>query len=365
MGLDRLPEGYRPELGEPDAGSVPARVLVPRSGRGISAKVLNGTAAEVVQALGAAGPLPGTARGEAEANEAVARLVLDGALEIEEGDRFVSGPAAHGAVFEPDGRAPAEGRLAELSLGALRYGQALAIADVGALSRRLYMYGAVPRGPRWDRLLGAADEVTGLLGLGPGGRASDALSGDYQALTHPNWISWSRGLDGSRPELPYKLYVSPLPEALAESFPTVAEVLAAHGVSSFKLGRGVPGLLRPDKVVAYLEDLDRLERLAGDLAGALAGCPAHGVPFTAEASADGLLSWGMDPPPGERLLSSQPVESWRLWLTNRLASGIVHAQSASCAVEPWEFAVDRLALEGVDTSTWLPADTIWGDPEAA
>jgi hypothetical protein len=356
---ERLPERYRPDLGD---GANEHVVLVPRSGSGITAKVLNGPAAEMVQGLAGAGYLPIEARtdGGAATNDAVARLVLDGALEIEDGDRFTSGPAAHAAVFMPGARAPASGPLAELSVEAIRYGQALAMADVGVLSRRLYGYGAVPRSPRWDGLVGLADDTAGLLGLGPGGR-SRRMAGDYEAVANPNWLAWSRGPEdtGPRPELPFKLYVSPRPEALAECFPVVVGILAEQRVWSFKVGRGVLGLLRPDKLVAYLEGFDQLERVAGALAGALGDCPAHGVPFTAAASADGLLSWGMDPPSAELLLGPLRQESWRLWITNRLAGGLVHAQAAGGPVEPWEFALDRIALEGVDPSTWLPADTIW------
>ena len=176
------------------------------------------------------------------------------------------------------------------------------------LSRRLYGFGSVPRSPRWDPLVGSADDVAGLLGLEPGGRARG--SAGYEAVANPHWLAWSRADEGAdaRPELPFKLYFSPRPEALVECFPDVVGILAEHGVWSFKVGRGVLGLLRPDKVVAYLEDFDRLERLAGALAGALDGCPAHGVPFTVEASPDGLLSWGMDPPSAERLVGARPGE---------------------------------------------------------
>ena len=339
-------------------------VLVPRAGElaAITAKVLNGTAARLVTALREPGLLPADTRshGGAAANEAVARLVLDGALEVEDGGRFVSGPGAHAAVFTRGAaRLVAEGPLGELSLRAIRYGQRLGLTDIGALSRRLYAFGAVPRGPRWDRLVGPSDDLAPLLGLGPGGRAQDAVDA-FEGVANPGWLAWSRrpAAGEPRPELPFKLYVSPRPEAMADCFPTVAALFAEHGVWSFKVGRGVLGLLRPDKVVAYFEGFDALSRVAQALGDALAGCPAHGVPFTVEASADGLLSWGMDPPAWERLLDARR-ESWRLWVANRLAGGLVHAQAAGGGVEPWEFAIDRLALEGVDPATWLPGETIW------
>ena len=97
------------------------------------------------------GHLPSGTSGVA-ANAAVARLVLDGALEIEHDDGFVTGPRAHGAVFATG--EPASPRDAgELSADALRYASALGLGDVGELSWRLYGYGAIPHSTRLDRLL--------------------------------------------------------------------------------------------------------------------------------------------------------------------------------------------------------------------
>jgi hypothetical protein len=237
--------------------------------------------------------------------------------------------------------------LAELSMQAVQYGQAMMMADARLLARRLYGFGSIPRGPRWDQLMGAGDEAMGLLGLAREGPTRRCLARDYEASTHQGWLSWSRKPEHPepRPELPYKLYISPRPEALAECFPILAKTLAENRTWSFKVGRGVPGLLRPDKIVAYFADLDHLQSVAAALADALAGCPAQGVPFTAQASAGGLLSWGMDPPPRRLASGSLARESWRYWVTNRLADAIVHAQSLNNDAEPWMFALDQLGLD--------------------
>ena len=373
---DRLPERLRSDLAGGSSTLADGVVLVPRSpgdgaegGRqdgGITAKILNVEATALIRSLTGAGHLPGdvAARG-GDTNRAIARLVLDGALEIEHGDRMVSGPAAHDAIFARAARPPASGRLAALSRQALRYGQALRMTDVRMLSRRLYGFGTIPRHARWDLLMESDNDAVGLLGLTRDGRAGRILSADYEATTFPNWLSWLRATDRplTRPDLHYKLYVSPRPEAMVECFPAVVAVLAGMDVWSFKVGRGVLGLLRPDKIVAYFEDADRLHRVARALARVLDGCPTQGVPFTAESSVDGLVSWGIDPPPSEQVSASQPRQSWRYWIANQLASGLIHAQAAGGGVEPWEFAVDRLSLEGVDPATWLPADTIWQDSE--
>jgi hypothetical protein len=368
MALDELPERYRPDLADAVTTSGPAVALVPRSAGNVTVKILNGVAAELVRALKVLDCLPAdVTRGGQATNEAIARLVLDGALEIEDGDRLTSGPDAHATIFHRSATTPSAGRLVSLSLRAIRYGQSLMIRDVEMLSRRLYSFGTIPRSSRWDLLTDSAGEVNDLLGLSRGGRVWRVLSGDYQALTLSNWLSWSRDAAHVKrgADLRFKLYVSPHPQALIECFPRLATVLAEKGVRSFKVGRGVSGLLRPDKFVAYFDRYEHLQQVARALAGQLEGYPSHGVPFTAEASSDGLLSWGIDPSPHERLLASRPEESWRYWVTNRLASGLVHAQSVGNSVEPWEFAMDRLSLEGVDTTTWLPIDMTARTPDVS
>lgn len=361
IALDQLPERYRPDVPGGALGSDEVVALVPRFADVITVKILNREAAELVKRLSFLDFLPEQVRapGGAAANAAIARLVLDGALEIENGACLASGPGAHATLFESSAGVRAVGRLALLSLTAVHYGQRLMIRDVETLSRRLYSFGTLPCSGRWNALSDATGEVAGILGLGRGGPATRVLTAEYVSMTLPNWLSWSHD-DVSAADLSqlrFKLYVSPRPDELVRCFPRLVKVLADHRVRSFKVGRGIFGVLRPDKLVAYFDDYKHLQRVAGALADELHGCRPQGVPFTASASADGLISWGIDPSADERLLSSRPEESWRYWITNRLASALVHAQSATQCVEPWEFALDRLSLEGIDTVTWLPRDT--------
>jgi hypothetical protein len=68
----------------------------------------------------------------------------------------------------------------------------------------------------------------------------------------------------------------------------------------------------------------------------------------------------MDPPaePGTPLW--QERASWRLWVTNRLATALLSAKtSALQTMEPWQFALERLRLEGVDIASWTPVQMIW------
>jgi hypothetical protein len=165
----------------------------------------------------------------------------------------------------------------------------------------------------------------------------------------------------------YKLYVSPMPAFVENVFAITARTLSTTGALQFKIGADADGLLRPDKIVAYFTSQDALRQAADALAARLHGCPAHGVPFTAALDDEGLLSWGVDPPASQQLLNWQPRESWRLWLTNRLANALLTAKrtpatGSAVARRPWQYALERVRLEGVDTTSWTPADSLWRQP---
>jgi hypothetical protein len=125
---------------------------------------------------------------------------------------------------------------------------------------------------------------------------------------------------------------------------------------SWKVGADVYGLLRPDKIVVYFERFADLQETAASLSERLKGCPAHGVPFTAQLGAAGLLSWGVDPPAEEDLRLPWPQrESWRLRICNRLAAALVLAKrSQQPRISASLFALERLRLEGIDPRTWTP-----------
>jgi hypothetical protein len=406
---DRLPAPDRRQLADLERDPEHYGVLRPRlPGSGLGLRAVDRETALLFLTLGLPGPLPGYVRARLgiDAAEAVARLVADAVLEVEAvagGERFLSGPAAFAAAAGAPAVADAAAagtRVAELSRAALLYGQEMARTVPGLeplhLSLRLYGYHRLPLTPRWRRQLPTADAVRGYLGLGAGG-AWRALAGRYwteqPAAAAASWMWW-------RPAAPapagaaaaagpsYKLYVSPLPEALPDCFGRILDGLAAAGAPGFKVGAGVGGLLRPDKIVAYFASFEGLAAAAAGLEARLAGVAAHGVPFSSEIAAGGLLSWGIDPP-AEALLGppGNGRQSWRLWLTHRLArallagvaagagggapggdaaaaapGGAVAAAQAGAAMEPWRFAVARVRLDGVDTASWTPGALLWRRP---
>lgn len=236
-------------------------------------------------------------------------------------------------------------KISQLSSRALSLAAALPTTETAKIARWLYQYGSLPRGPTIDLDFGPGDDPMAVLGLTPGGTARRKLEATYEATTYPGWLSFSLTLTPVLIQAACKLYVSPRPEALAMAFPIIAETFVEMKVRSFKVGRGIEGLLRPDKIIAYFDTRSDLDAVVNTLCERLDGCPAQGVPFTAEAGLDGLLSWGIDPPLNTEALS------WRSWITKRLAHEIVKVRpsAANLAVAA---ALSGVTALGVNTAQW-------------
>lgn len=341
-------------------------VLRPRPGSpALGVKSVDRETALLFYTLREPGPLPSympRMLGDGPLRTVIARLVADGILEIKDGDGFVSGAVALAGFGDRQAGTGSGGRLSELSLAALRYAQDLALDDPLAVSFRLYGYNRRPLTPRWKRLLpGGGDAVLSWLGIGARGAHRKLLDRSWERTGGSSdwWLSWRSREPGNTlagEGSTWKLYISPLPEALPESFGIILEALAAARAPQFKVGSDAWGILRADKIVSYFPSFERLAAAADALSTRLAGLPAQGVPFTSEIGGGGLLSWGVDPPREESSFGSG--ESWRLWLTHRLARALVSARSAK-AEEPWRFALDRVRLEGVDTDSWTPSALLW------
>ncbi|WP_213433358.1 MULTISPECIES: hypothetical protein [Lysobacteraceae] len=278
---------------------------------------------------------------EGVANAAVARLVLDHIIEIETERGFVGG-AAWCPIERPDANLVGEGVIGRLSLDALRYAAALRLHDPLVLSSRLYDYFRLPQTPEIVSSLGEAAERAGIWRLAP--------PLEWSTSTTEYWRYFSRR---GAPPARCKAYVSPMPSAFVEVFERLMKVFDALPVCGFKIGSDTEQLLRPDKCVVYLPDRKALEELCAALSPIVATLPAHGVPFTAALESRGVLSWGADPPRDDARLPWQGP-SWRRWITDRLA--VTLCGGARLAESPLQFALERLRLEGVDTTTWAPLD---------
>jgi hypothetical protein len=296
----------------------------------------------------------------------VARLILDGVLEVDAPNGgFVSGSQAVDTILGSSWLPPPPASTtARLSMAALKYGQKIDLDDAVSLSARLYFYGRLPMSPTWSRRFPSPDEVARFVGSE---RVAPRLGRSWRLIApspaNDGWTIWS-----SRATTPdsgrvgqHKLYVSPLPADVPTAFAATVEVAGAEDALALKVGKDGASLLRPDKIVIYFGSFDRLRRAASRLARLLSGCRGHGVPFTAEfGECDGLLSWGMDPPASEQLPDWRERESWRLWLTNRLAVALTSARRDGGVFEPWCYAIARIALEGIEPATWTPTADPWG-----
>jgi hypothetical protein len=368
--FDRLPAEEQAAVAELYADPDFYGVLKPREASGQTVKVVGRDTALLWLTLQAPGPLPFFVfRGDAEgAVGAITDLVLDGVLEIEDGERFVGGAAAAELLLGGAG-ANAAGQLAELSTAALRYAETLGIGDPGTLAARLYAFHRQPLTPAWARRLPDGDAVLAFLDAAAGTPRRRRLDAHWQRAADgetPGWLAFSpRGPGRERSgKKTYKLYVSPAVEALPAAFDAALDELGERGGGHFKVGADAAGLLRPDKMVLYFDELDDLLAAASRLEPRLAGIEPHGVPFSAEIAARGLLSWGMDPPRSERLLSWQEQGSWRVWVVRRLAAALIAARvstegTAEPSMPPWRFAVERLRREGVDVDRWTPSAALW------
>jgi len=226
--------------------------------------------------------------------------------------------------------------------------------EPAVVAQWLYRFGTVPRGPAIDRDFGPDDDPMAVLSMTVGGGSRRLLEAAYEATSLHGWYSFASAPARMQIAAVCKLYVSPRPEALADAFPRIADAFVRSDVRSFKVGRGIEGLLRSDKIVAYFEDRTHMEDVAGALRRSLRGCPAQGVPFTAEAGGNGLLSSGVDPPAGDA------AASWRSWVTKRLAASLT-ARRATPHVDPVAAALADIRLAGVDPDRWLPSPDAFRD----
>jgi hypothetical protein len=373
--FDRLPDEQRAMLKQLRKDPDFYGILRPRENAGSDVKSVSRDTALLYLTLQQPGRVPEYVRsilGDRCERE-ITRLILDGVLAVEQDGKFLSGPEAAALIYIANEALPtaaeAEGFLERLSHEAIRYGQSLGLADPMALSSRLYGYNRTPFSPYWKRTLRDSDAVVAYLGIREG-KHRELLEREWSWAATPTandgWLAWQARRFGTkasfvdRRKVACKLYISPKTDQLPEAFPLVLAVLTRTGARHFKVGKNAPGLLRPDKMVAYFSSKEDLIDTAKQLKKELVGCTAQGVPFTAELAGEGLLSWGVDPPAEEQPLPWLGHESWRLWVTNRLAVALIAASADDTAsLEPWQFALRRLQVEGVDTRFWTPAAAEW------
>lgn len=323
---------------------------------GLSTKVVTHDTAALLEALKKPRPLPEEAVHDSVAALAITRLVWDGVLQIRKNGKWICGPDA--CSLTASDSAKERGTLADLSLQALQHAAALWTGGTAELSGTLYRYNTIPLTPQWVRRIPDQSALREYLQIQPGGRNRRDLDRSWLQVSpageHAPWLSWvSRTVPVDPQRTAYKLYLSPLPSNLREAFRVWLAAITIAGAFHFKLGSNVRGLLRPDKMVAYFNDRAALDDAAERISRELSGCPAQGVPFTAELGCGALMSWGIDPSADEMVPVWLRQQSWRQWVCNRLGAALAVAKHYQSNVLPaWRFALERLRLEGVDVASW-------------
>lgn len=327
---------------------------------GESMKAIDAQTAALLRELTAPALLPSEARLLLRDDaEPLLRLVLDDFLQVEGNRGFVGGPAALEVIPGlADTTGPSD-PLTSLSDDALRYAASFHGASVRAVEDRLYAYNGAPADPALRRFE-PASAAAHALGLTSDARVGQLISGTWvgpvRFSTGP-WWTFTQPAAPPAELLRFKVYVSPRIDDLRRALEMAIPILIRCDCPAFKIGAGLLQLLRPDKFVTYFANRDDMLRCALALAETMKPVHPQGVPFTASAAGSASVSWGIDPPASATLLSWQGQDSWRTWVTRRLARYLVIARhNPSNRVAPWQFARTRLELDGVDTACWVARD---------
>lgn len=338
---------YRPSLARLDSHG-PGVLLQSGEPAGGAAFVVTRAAALLIASL----DKPALINRRRLAGRDIARLVLDGLLEIEANGRFHAGAGAHRILFAAAGP-PRGSAIAQLSLDALRHGAALGPVGPAVLARQLYRFNSQPISPAWRTRFPSDSLIPQFLGQFD---APSRRRAHPEPRVHGPWLvsEATRRHPPAATAAQFKLYLSPMPEHSPTAYRELRALLTARrGPFSIKVARDLPNLLRPDRMIAYFAEREDLLDSAKRLRCRLDGMPFHGVPFSTQIGSDGLLSWGADLAPDRALPLDDRDRSWRSWVTSRLAHALTRAIAGN-ARSPVQFALDRVSLDGVNTTTWEP-----------
>ncbi len=305
-----------------------------------------------------------TASHEDSFNQAIAQLILDQVLEIKWNEKFVSGAHATEALFgkslSADQHIP--DFISILSKQGIEYVLNLDEAEMRAIANRLYTYNTLPWDTSLKRNFNENTDTRDFVFSNSRVSLTSLLNKEWYLTTDPSkdhWLGWSRRhfVDTSSnltDRGDYKLYISPVIHDLPQVMNVALPILTSSNAFSFKIGNGIQGLLRPDKMVAYFNNKSSLLSAAGELKNKFNDCKVQGVPFTAQIDDKGILSWGFDPP-GSDVLDAIEGGSWRCRVTDQIALAIVQAKTEKLDHgQAIDFIGSKLFVTGINPYNWTP-----------
>ena len=297
-------------------------------------------------------------------NQAIARLVLDEVLEIKWNGKFVRGTHATEAIFGNRlyNHQHLPGVISLLSKQAIEYVLYLDHVDMRTIANRLYTYNTSPWDPSLRRHFNQTTDTRDFVFSNSSHSQVSLLNREWYLINDPSrdhWLGWTRRNFGeasvARPDSgTFKLYISPVIHHLPDVMNIALPILTSSDAFSFKIGNGIQGLVRPDKMVAYFDSKQSLLQAAGELKNKFSHCKTQGVPFTAQIDDTGILSWGFDPP-GSDVLDAIEGGSWRCKVTDQIALAVVQAKEDKLDhPQAIDFISSRLFLTGIDPYEWIP-----------
>jgi hypothetical protein len=308
-----------------------------------------------------------------EKEQFIIRLVLESVLEVQAGDEFISGVEAvdrillHNESVGREGSDPVERNyIQRISDKYIHSAFNSALTLPRDISIYLYNFNRIPLSRRWQQRFPGEKELAQFLDLHVDGswagmpdsiltRSIKIDENGQPDIFDSYWRSWNFKDKRHSEELPsYKVYFSPLPNALPTVFRIVRDAAGGTDAHFMKIGRHLSGILRPDKLIVYFSEYASARDFARETAAVLGSYDSQGTPFSFQVDPENpLVSLGVDPP--RRFTEAY---SWRLYITNKLALAINGARRSS-ARNPLDYIHSYMRLIDVDSLNWCPLRDDW------
>lgn len=264
-------------------------------------------------------------------------MILDGVLEQYIDGRWLTGPYALHIVKRVLPESGALDILSRLSRAAIRSGFSCPAWKMGPLLRHISLFEQrtlAGKPAEANEIVSSIEKTT---------REKFSLEKEWEVrLAGGYWTYRKRKAAGRKS---FDLYISPHPSALMATVAPIMEIIISTGPTVIKIGAGMLGMERPDKIIARYDQFKSLEKAASAISDICRGYPAHGASFTAAMESRGIVSWSpaVSPLPG----------GWRQWIAGNIASSILIARVMH-AEESEDYCIARLEAAGVNTLEWLP-----------
>lgn len=287
----------------------------------------------------------------------VERLFASGVLSAKFDGQFVSGPVVPLFVKSAaSGLPPQTLKTDLLSTRCLSHAARLPVNDGLELSRRMYHFNqhGVYACNRVQEIVEASNRLVATSYM-------EEFKEISPASISISWRHFGRSALHPLPALDqpkaHKLYISPCVDSLVDCLERLIHILPRTSAFAWKMGAGIFGLTRPDKICVYFRSQLEADHAAGILLPLLDGVGAQGVPFTKRYDDYGLISGGIDPPDITLGTLTEGGTSWREWICRKLSAGILLARrDSNYPLDPVQSALWGMYYMGVDAETWAVTD---------